>query len=116
MIRLIFLAATTLSLVACNGPAEKAGKERDQAAAAASGQAYQGEGPNEKLGEAQDRATKAATDARDAEADELRQQADNIRKEADGRADKLEAQAKQIRDQADQRADPLDARAKAVRQ
>jgi len=116
MKRLIFLLVTTLSVAACDGPAEKAGKERDKAAAAAAGQAYQGQGPNEKLGEAQDRATEAATDARDARADELKQQADNIRKEADDRADKLEAQAKKIRDDADQRADAIDSRAKAVRQ
>ena len=95
----------------------KAGKKRDEAAAAAPGQPYKGEGPNQKLGEAQDRANKAATDTRDAQADELKQQQGKaIREEADGRADKLEAEAKQIRSKADKRADVYDDRAKAVRQ
>ena len=116
MKRILLAATAVLSLAACNGPAEKAGKERDQNAAAASGQPYKGEGPNQKLGEAQDRANKAATNARDAQADELKQQGKAIREEADGRADKLEAQAKQIRAEADKRADVYDDRAKAVRQ
>jgi predicted small secreted protein len=111
---LALLAAA--SLAACDGPAEKAGKDRDKVAAAANGLPYEGDGPNEKLGAAQDRATTAATRARDAEAAELKQQADNIRKEADDRADKLDAQAKATRDDADTRADAIDARAKAVRQ
>lgn len=116
MKRTLLSATAVLSLAACDGPAEKAGKESDQAAAAAAGQPYKGEGSNEKLGEAQDRANKAANDARDAQADELKQQGKAIREEADGRADKLEVQAKRIRDEADKRADVYDDRAKAVRQ
>lgn len=116
MKHLAFVLVTLASLTACDGPAEKAGKDRDKAAAAANGLPYENDGPNEKLGEAQDRATSAATRARDAEAAELKQQATNIRKEADDRADKLDAQAKAIRNDADTRADAIDARAKAVRQ
>lgn len=113
---LAFVLVTLASLSACDGPAEKAGKDRDKAATAANGLPYEGHGPNEKLGEAQDRATTAATRARDAQVAELKQQARNIRQEADDRADKLDAQAKVIRDEADTRAGAIDARAKAVRQ
>jgi len=116
MKHLVLALVTLASLAACDGPAEKDGKDRDKAAAAANGLPYEGHGPNEKLGEAQDRATTAATIARDAQAAELKQQARNIRKEADDRADKLDAQAKVIRDEADTRADAIDARAKTVRQ
>ena len=116
MKHLVLALVTLASLAACDGPAEKDGKDRDKAAAAANGLPYEGNGPNEKLGEAQDRATSAATRARDAEAAELKQQATNIRKEADDRADKFDAQAKAIRNDADTRADAIDARAKAVRQ
>jgi hypothetical protein len=116
MKRFILAATAVVSVAACNGPAEEAGKKRDEAAAAASGQSYNGEGPNQKLGEAQDRTNKSATDARDAQANELKQQGKAIREEADGRADKLEAEAKQIRSEADKRADVYDDRAKAVRQ
>ena len=116
MKHLAFVLVTLASLTACDGPAEKAGKDRDKAAAAANGLSYEGDGSNEKLGEAQDRATTAATRAQDVQEAELKQQARNIRKEADDRADKLDAQAKVIRDEADTRADAIDARAKAVRQ
>jgi uncharacterized protein YjbJ (UPF0337 family) len=61
-------------------------------------------------------AEKTTTDARDAQADELKQQGKAIRDEADGCTDKLEAQAKQIRAEADKRADVYDDRAEAVRQ
>ena len=112
----ILLVIGTACLAACQGPAAKAGEAQDKADAAAAGKAYTGNGPNEKVGEAQDRAIKAAKQARDAQADAIKQQGKEIRTEADTAADKLDAQAKQIRADAAKRAQVVDDRAKAVRQ
>lgn len=109
------IAALCMAMSACDGPAEKAGKAQDKAAANASGVAYTGEGPAQRLGEAKDRADGAAADARDAAAQALETQADARRKKADLMAEKLEEQAKAIRDKADVEAEALEKRAKAAR-
>jgi len=114
-IMILRLAAICMAISACDGPAEKAGKAQDKAAANASGVAYTGEGPAQRLGEAKDRADRAADDARDAAAQALETQADARRKEADLAAEKLEEQAKAIRDKADIEAEALEGRAKAAR-
>jgi hypothetical protein len=112
---LLSLLAPAVLLTGCDGAKEKAGREKDKAAAAASGVAYKGDGPNEQLGEAQDRADDAAKDARHAEASSLQQQARTVKAEADVDADRLEQQAKAIRMQAKERAAPLEQQAKSVR-
>lgn len=103
-----------LALAACSGPKQKAGEEQDKANASAAGVAYNGTGPNEQLGEAQDKADRAATKARDAKADALKQQGKEIKSDADAKADKLEEQAKAIRGTAKDQAKSLDAQAANV--
>ncbi|KMS61067.1 hypothetical protein V475_15610 [Sphingobium baderi LL03] len=45
----------SLSLLsACQGPEQKAGAEKDKAAAEAAGQPYSGDGPNERVGSARE--------------------------------------------------------------
>lgn len=109
------LLAPAVLLAACDGPNEKAGKERDKAAAAATGRPYSGTGPGEQIGEAQDRAADAANDARKAQASALRGQAHAIKTDADVEADRLEQQAEAIRDRAKDRAAPLEEQAKSIR-
>jgi hypothetical protein len=109
------LLAPSLLLAGCDGPNEKAGREKDKAAAAAAGIPYKGNGPNEELGEAQDRAIDAARDAREATASVLQEQAHTVKVEADVAADRLEQQAEEIREQAKRRAAPLEDQAKSVR-
>lgn len=103
-----------VALTACSGPKQKAGEEQDKANANAAGITYNGTGPNEQLGEAQDKADRAATKARDAQADALKQQGKEIKSEADAKADKLEEQAKAIRGTAKDQARSLDAQAANV--
>ncbi|TZG25755.1 hypothetical protein [Sphingomonas montanisoli] len=86
-----------LALAACDGAHEKAGREADQAAAAAMGQNQTGEGPRERLGEAQDRVDRANARANDAAADALKRQGDKLREQADLDADRLAEQAKALR-------------------
>jgi hypothetical protein len=87
-----------LALSACEGANEKAGREADQAAAAATGQNYTGEGPRQRLGEARDRTERAEAKAADAAADALERKAEAMRTRADLEADRLEEQARTIRD------------------
>jgi len=91
--RYVIAATLPLMLIACDGPAEKAGEARDRATANAAGVEYQGDGPAERVGEAQDRTNKAAREDLDAKQDEIKTQADT-------QADQLEKQARQIRDDA----------------
>jgi hypothetical protein len=94
----ILLLAALAVLPGCDGPKEKLGQEQDGNAAAASGQTLTGGGPNERLGEAQDRADKAAAKARDAAADTLERQGDQLRANADLAADRLDEKAKLVRE------------------
>lgn len=111
---MIAAVAGTLMLAACSGPKQKAGEEQDKAAANAAGVPYNGHGPIEQLGEAQDRADRAATKARDAQADALKQQGKEIKSDANAKADKLEEQAKAIRDSAKDQARTFDQQAANV--
>ena len=115
MRRALAAAAVILALAGCDGPNEKAGKDKDKAAAAASGVPHRGDGPNQQLGKAQDRAADAAKDARDARASALRKQAQGIKAQADVEADRLEEQARAIRAKAKDSAAPLEQQAKSVR-
>ncbi|WP_294391589.1 hypothetical protein [uncultured Sphingomonas sp.] len=108
--------AASLCLCACAGPKEQAGAAQDEAAANAAGIAYNGEGPAERIGRAEDRADRAAADARDAQADALKDQRRVIRSRADAEADKLEDQARAIRAAARDKSDQLDQQVKALRQ
>ena len=87
-----------LSVGACDGPNETAGRDRDRAAAAVNGVEPAGKGANEVAGERLDRAERAAEKVRDAQADALERQADQIRTDADLSADRLEDQAKKTRE------------------
>ena len=117
MIRLRGLVLVpVLTLAACDGPAEKVGREQDKAAAVAAGQAYSGDGPRERLGEAQDRAEDAARDARAAQANSLHKTAVGMKAEADLQADRFEQQAKTIREQAKAQAAPLERKADTIRE
>jgi hypothetical protein len=87
-----------VSLGACDGPNEQAGRERDRADAIAAGQNVTDEGPNERLGEAQDRLETADRKAKDSAADALESRGEQLRKQADIEADKLDAQARVVRD------------------
>lgn len=113
---IIIAAIGLLALSACDGPKEKAGKQMDKEAAAASGVPYNGDGPNERLGAAEDRADKAAKKELDAKADALKEQGSKIRSDADVEAQKLEEQAKIIRDRAEDKADALNDQAKTLTQ
>ncbi|MHA4835835.1 SPFH domain-containing protein [Sphingopyxis sp. MSC1_008] len=101
------LIALSLTLPACQGPAEQAGAEKDKAAAEATGQTYGGDGPNEKIGEARDRVAKAAEDARKAEAEAIDKKQDSIRRAADIEAERLEQEAEAVRKAADEQADAI---------
>jgi hypothetical protein len=92
------LAALILALGACQGPNERAGREKDQADALANGQNVSGEGPNQRLGEAQDRVEAADRKVRDADASALESRGDQLRGNADIEADKLDKQARAVRD------------------
>lgn len=94
------MVAGVLLLAACDGPNEKAGEAQDRASANAAGVEYNGNGPAERIGEAEDRANKAARQDLDA-------QKDRVKTEADTEADQLEEQAHQIRADAKAKADAL---------
>ncbi len=96
--RSVVALACLVTLAACEGRNEKAGREADQAAAVAAGQNATGEGPNERLGEAQDRVDDANAEAADATADALERQGDQLRSEAGLAADRLDEKAKALRE------------------
>lgn len=102
--RYMMVATALVLLVGCDGPNEKAGEAQDRAAANAAGVEYRGNGPAERVGEAQDRANRAARK-------DLEAQRDRINTEADTQADQLEQQAKEIRRSAKERADALNSAA-----
>lgn len=68
---LLTAAVFTCIIAACDGPKEKVGAARDEAAANASGVPYEGDGPAERGGRAADRVDRAAAKARDSQADAL---------------------------------------------
>ncbi|MDO9369472.1 MAG: hypothetical protein Q7T68_12965 [Sphingopyxis sp.] len=98
------LIALSLTLAACQGPAEQAGAAKDKADAEAAGRTYDGDGPNERIGAARDRAAEAAEDARKAEAQAIEKKQDSIRSAADIEAERLEQEAEAVRKAADERA------------
>ena len=103
-----------LWLAGCEGPAEQAGEKQDEAAANASGVAYEGSGPAERAGKVQDRANNAARKARQASAEALEAEGENYQRQADVEAEDLEAKAAQLRDAARDRAKALDKEAAAI--
>lgn len=105
----LVLIALPLLLAACDGPAEKAGKAKDRAAAEAAGVPYAGNGPNQRLGEAQDRITEAQQAEVRAHEQSLDRRKDAIKTNADIAADELESKAQSIRDQARREADMIGA-------
>jgi len=105
---------SVLALAGCGGPNEKAGSERDKAAAAAQGEDYPGNGPNERIGKAQDRAAAAAQDVREADADALKARGKSVQRQADIEAAALDEKARAIREAADKRAESLNEQAKAA--
>lgn len=107
--------AVLAALSSCDGPNQKAGKDQDKAAAAAQGQPYTGSGPNERIGEAQDRAVAARQDAKNAAANALKAQGDNIQRQADAEAATLDEKSRALRDAADKQAAALDQQAIAAR-
>jgi hypothetical protein len=113
---LMAAAALACTIAACDGPREKAGAARDEAAANASGVPYDGNGPAERAGRAADRVDRAATKARDSQADALKDQGRSIEAQADAEADKLEQQAQAIRDAAKAKARELDRQAETLQQ
>ena len=108
----VVLVAT---IAACNGPNETAGKEQDKATAAALWTPYIGSGPNQRVGEAKDRAVAARNDAKEAAANALRAQGDNIKRQADADAAGLDEQSRAIREAANKKAAALDDQARAAR-
>lgn len=92
-------------LAACEGANEKAGAERDRAAAAAAGQNYSGDGPNERMGETLDRAERDTARATDAAADAAEAKGREIRSQAEIEADRLSEQARDIRERAEAEAE-----------
>jgi hypothetical protein len=112
---LMSAAALACLIAACDGPKEKAGAAKDEAAANAAGVNYDGKGPAERAGAAADRVDRAAAKARDSKADALKDQGKAIRAQADADAVKLEQQAQALRDQAKSQAKALDDQAKAMR-
>ncbi|WJM30202.1 hypothetical protein QUC32_27965 (plasmid) [Novosphingobium resinovorum] len=109
-------AALACMIAACDGPKEKAGAAKDEAAAKAAGVSYDGNGPAERAGEAADRVDRAAVKARDSEAAALKDRGKAIRAQADAEAEKLEQEAEALRDQARTKADALARQAKTLEQ
>lgn len=109
-------AALACMIAACDGPKEKAGAARDEAAANASGVPYNGNGPAEEAGRAADRIDRAAEKARDSQADALKEQSHVIEAQADAEADNLEQRAKELREKAEADARSLDQQAEAIKQ
>ena len=99
--------AGLILLSACDGPAQKAGREQDQATANLAGQNYSGEGPNERIGVSVDRADQATQEARRAAEKASKKEGDAIRRQADVGATRLDEQAKAVRADAAQRAEAL---------
>lgn len=93
------LAGLLLLLGACEGPNQKAGREKDRADAVATGQNVTSDGPNERLGEAQDRVDSADRKAREAAAAALQSRSAQLRGQADIEADRLDEQARKLRDE-----------------
>jgi hypothetical protein len=112
---LMSTAALALLISACDGPKERAGAAKDEAAARAAGVAYDGKGPAERAGAAADRVDQAAAKARDSQADAFENQGRVIRAKAEADADRLEQQAEALREHAKNKAKALDERAKAIR-
>lgn len=103
-------------IAACDGPQEKAGAAKDEAAAKAAGLRYEGNGPGERAGKAADRIDRATAKAREAQADALEDEGQVIQAKADAQADKLEDQAENIRKAAEQRAKSLKKQAGELRE
>lgn len=103
-------------VTACDGPKEKAGAARDEAAANATGIPYDGNGPAARAGRAADRVDRANARARDSQADALEDQGRAIEAQADAQADRLEQQAKGLREAAKSKAERLEEQAMAVRE
>lgn len=101
------ILTVALGCAACDGPQEKAGAAKDEQAAKAAGQIYEGNGPSERAGAAQDRINRAETKARASQADALKDQGGALRAKADADAEKLEHQADEIRAAAKAQADAL---------
>jgi hypothetical protein len=97
MKNLSLVLAGLMGLAACEGPHQQAGEKQDEAAANAAGIDYSGSGPAERAGKARDRAEAAAREERAAAADALEAQAKNYQRQADVEADKLRTQARDLR-------------------
>jgi len=87
--------------------AKKAGATKDEQAAKAAGQVYEGDGPAERAGAAEDRINRAESKARKSQADALEDQGRALRAKADADAKKLEHQADELRAAAKTQADAL---------
>lgn len=96
-----------LACAACDGPQKKAGATKDEQAAKAAGQVYEGDGPAERAGAAEDRINRAVSKARKSQADALEDQGRALRAKADADAKKLEHQADELRAAAKTQADAL---------
>ena len=92
---LIMLTATAMA--ACDGPAEDAGEQADNAAGVVSSEDTLDSGPQETMGERRDAANDAVEDAREARADALEEAAEAERDTAAQKAEALEQQADQVR-------------------
>ncbi|HWT62075.1 hypothetical protein [Sphingobium yanoikuyae] len=112
---LMTAAAFFCTIAACDGPKERAGAAKDEAAANASGVPYQGDGPAERAGRAADRVDRAAAKALDSRVDALEDQGHAIEAQADAEADKLEQQAQSIRDAAKAKAKKLNQQAESLK-
>ena len=95
--KLLVTASLLGALIACDGPNEIAGREKDRAEAVVAGQEAPAHGPNERLGEARDQVIESDRKARDAVADALESRGDQIRQDADVAADRLDDEAQAAR-------------------
>ena len=112
---LMLTTALAFLISACDGPKERAGAAKDEAAAKAAGVAYDGKGPAESAGAAADRVDQAAANARDFQADAFENQGRVVRAQAEANADSLEQEAEALREQAITKSKVLDEKAKAIR-
>jgi len=93
----IIAAAMLLPLAACDGPREQAGEKADNASGAVKSEDTMRSGPAETMGEKEDRAAEAANDAKEARADALEEEAVAARANANRKAEELRQQADQVR-------------------
>jgi hypothetical protein len=99
IVSIALASALIAGLAACDGPKEQAGEIADNASGAVDGEDSMRSGPAETMGERQDKADQSANEAREAAADALDEKAEAAEDAAKERGEELRQQADAVRKQ-----------------